>query len=71
MTRSFFLLCFFLSVVSPAFGDETTSDGTSRIAFLVVGDPQYLAEESESPQKLDPYSEQANARAIKIIRSFA
>jgi len=40
-------------------------------AFLVAGDPQYLAEKSDAPKKLDPYSEQANARAIKLLSDFA
>jgi acetyl esterase/lipase len=37
------------------------------IAFFVSGDPQYLAEKSDTPQKLDPYSEEANSRFIQIV----
>lgn len=41
-----------------------------RFCFLVTGDPQYLAEKSIMPTQLDPYSEQANSRAIEILRKF-
>lgn len=41
-----------------------------RYCFLVVGDPQYLAEKSDSPKQLDPYSEKANAGALKLLKSF-
>ncbi len=41
-----------------------------RIAFLVTGDPQYVAEYSHTPAALDPYSEQANARFLEVIRNF-
>lgn len=39
-------------------------------AFIVTGDPQYLAENSNKPSKLDPYSEQANTRFIKLIKDL-
>ncbi len=41
-----------------------------KYSFLVVGDPQYLAEKSHSPKRLDPYSETANSRAIALLKSF-
>ena len=42
-----------------------------RYAFLVVGDPQYLAEKSNSPTQLDPFSEEANSRAIELLNKFS
>jgi len=39
-------------------------------AFVVTGDPQYLAENSKVPTKLDPYSEEANSRFIELIKKF-
>lgn len=42
-----------------------------RYCFLVAGDPQYLAEKSDSPKRLDPYSEEANSRAIRILNGFS
>ena len=42
-----------------------------KYSFLVVGDPQYLAEKSHSPKRLDPYSETANSRAIALLKSFS
>lgn len=41
-----------------------------QIAFLVMGDPQYLAEKSKQPDRLDTYSQQANSRAIELLRRF-
>jgi len=43
---------------------------TERHAFIVSGDPQYLAEKSLEPRKLDPYSEEANSRFVKIIKQL-
>lgn len=40
-------------------------------AFIVSGDPQYLAKESKDPSQLDPYSEQANTRFIELIKNFS
>jgi hypothetical protein len=42
----------------------------SRYAFIVSGDPQYLAEHSRQPAALDPYSEQANQRFIELLKRF-
>lgn len=39
-------------------------------AFVVTGDPQYLAEKSANPERLDPYSEEANSRFIEIIKNL-
>lgn len=41
-----------------------------RYAFVVTGDPQYLAEKSAAPTRLDPYSEQANVRFLEILRNL-
>lgn len=41
-----------------------------RFAFLVTGDPQYLAEKSAQPRRLDPYSEVAHQRFQEIIRAL-
>lgn len=40
-------------------------------SFVVSGDPQYLAENAPQPEKLDPVSEQANTRFIKLLKSFS
>ncbi len=40
------------------------------IAFFVSGDPQYLAEKSDAPTRLDPYSEEANARFIERVNGL-
>ncbi len=39
-------------------------------SFIVSGDPQYLAENVPEPQKLDPVSDQANARFVDLLKSF-
>ena len=39
-------------------------------AFFVSGDPQYLAENSSEPQRLDPYSEEANQRFLELIKKL-
>lgn len=41
-----------------------------RHAFFVIGDPQYLAEKSDAPRALDPYSEQANSRFLELLVSL-
>jgi len=41
-----------------------------RYAFLVVGDPQYLASKSPQPTRLDHYSEEANARAVRLLATL-
>ncbi len=61
MKRSFLISILFILPLFPLQGKET------KIAFFVCGDPQYLAEYSEAPQKLDPASEQANSRFIGLI----
>lgn len=62
----FFLLAGGLIGVSRA--AEPTPE--SRIAFFVCGDPQYLAEHSATPAKLDPLSEQANSRFIALLNQL-
>jgi len=47
---------------------STGCSTTARYAFVVTGDPQYLAERSDAPKRLDPYSEEANARFLQILR---
>ena len=39
-------------------------------AFFVSGDPQYLAEKSDTPTKLDPYSEEANVRFLERVNGL-
>ncbi len=39
-------------------------------AFVVTGDPQYLAENVVDPQQLDPYSEAANRRFIEMLKKL-
>ncbi|MDA7928894.1 metallophosphoesterase family protein [Mariniblastus sp.] len=39
-------------------------------AFVVTGDPQYLAENSPNPTQLDAYSEEANKRFIELIKKL-
>lgn len=43
---------------------------SGRFAFLVVGDPQYLADKKDPPERLDPFSEEANTRAIQILNGL-
>ncbi|MBT3636291.1 MAG: hypothetical protein HN531_05090, partial [Opitutae bacterium] len=45
--------------------------GEKRYAFIVCGDPQYHAEKSATPQALDPYSEEAMERFIRLAGSLA
>jgi len=71
MKRSLIFVGLLIWFVADASSDTPPSGNTNRIAFIVAGDPQYLAEASASPQKLDPYSEQANSRAIDILNTFS
>lgn len=50
--------------------EEATTSDTQSIAFLVCGDPQYLAEHTGKPTKLDPLSEQANQRFIERVNAI-
>jgi hypothetical protein len=43
---------------------------THRYAFIVCGDPQYVAEKKAEPQALDPYSEEANTCFISLIKEL-
>jgi len=71
MNRSFLWLCFCGFLAAPALGaDGVGPDPANRIAFLVCGDPQYLAEHTETPAKLDPLSEQANSRFVEIVNAL-
>lgn len=71
MNRPFRLLCFCVLMVAPALGADDGPPGlTTRIAFFVCGDPQYLAEYTENPTKLDPLSEQANSGFVEIVNTL-
>lgn len=63
MTRR--ILIVFLLLIAPVQAGAET-----RLAFFVCGDPQYLAEHAADPTKLDPLSEQANSRFIKLINTL-
>lgn len=43
---------------------------SKRYAFLVVGDPQYLAQRAAEPRALDTYSAEANARALRLLAAL-
>ena len=43
----------------------------TRHSFIVSADPQYISEKSPEPKILDPFSEQANSRFLKLIGSFS
>ena len=58
-------LCLFLVFGSLSVAKE------KRYAFIVCGDPQYHAEKSATPQALDPYSEEAMERFIRLAGSLA
>jgi hypothetical protein len=58
-------------LLAPLTNSALADDDENHYAFLVSGDPQYIAEKSATPTKLDPYSEQANSRFIKLIKSLA
>ncbi len=60
--RLSFLICL-LTATTPGWAQK-------RYAFFVSGDPQYLAEKSPNPQKLDPLSEEANRRFIRIAQTL-
>ncbi len=47
-----------------------TVGAEDRYAFIVSGDCQYLAEKAAAPEKLDPYSEIANSRFIRLMNKF-
>jgi len=48
-------------------GGLTQALHAERIAFLVCGDPQYLAEKSNEPRQLDPLSEKANRQFVELV----
>ncbi len=41
-----------------------------RYPFFITGDPQYLAEKAAVPERLDRFSEEANARFIELLGKF-
>ena len=60
------MLCNLVIASGSAVG-QGQSQQVQRIAFFVCGDPQYLAERSDNPMKLDPLSEEANAGFIERL----
>jgi len=53
-----------VTLANPALGQQ-------RYAFLVAGDTQYVAEKSRQPARLDPYSERASIRFVKLLNEFS
>lgn len=49
---------------------HASGESETQLTFFVSGDPQYLAEKTENPTKLDSLSEQANSRFIRIINQL-
>lgn len=49
---------------------STPARAEKRYAFIISGDPQYVAQKAQQPKKLDIYSEQANSRFISLVNSF-
>ena len=47
------------------------AESETRYSFIVSADPQYVAEKSPQPKKLDPFSDQANSRFVNLMKSFA
>ena len=60
--QPFVLMGLFLGIGGPV--------PAEMIAFFVSGDPQYLAEKSKAPTRLDPYSEEANTRFIERVNDL-
>jgi dienelactone hydrolase len=60
----------FLAFVSLAVISGISEGGEKRYAFLISGDPQYVAQKVKEPEKLDIYSEQANSRFLSLVKSF-
>lgn len=56
-----------LSAIALACAFPLRAEETVRVSFFAIGDPQYLAEKAAEPKKLDPYSEEANARFIRLL----
>ena len=46
------------------------AESETRYSFIVSADPQYVAEKSPQPKKLDLFSDQANSRFVNIMQSF-
>ena len=46
------------------------AESETRYSFIVSADPQYVAEKSPQPKKLDPFSDQANSRFVNLMQSF-
>ena len=59
-----------LPVVLSLHLSSSPCSGEKRYAFLVSGDTQYVAEKSRQPTRLDPYSEQASQRFVKLIKKL-
>ncbi len=61
-----FFAFLFLLVLGPA----GQSQDTRRIDFFAIGDPQYLAEKKDNPTSLDPLSQKASERFIRLIQQL-
>ena len=66
MYHRLFLVCVLLGFIH-----GTPAGAEKRYAFLISGDPQYVAQKKEAPQKLDMYSEHANSRFISLVSNFS
>ncbi len=60
----------FLVFVLLGFICGTPAGAEKRYAFLISGDPQYVAKKEKDPQELDIYSEEANSRFIALVKDF-
>ena len=60
----------FLAFVSLGVISGNSEAAEKRYAFLISGDPQYVAQKVKEPKKLDIYSEQANSRFLSLVKSF-
>ena len=59
-----------LLAVTVALPADAEDKEEKRFAFYITGDPQYLAEKSATPAKLDRFSEQANVRFLERLRAL-
>jgi len=71
MNRQLNLFVFLVILFAPTMGRADSPEQPPRtIAFMVCGDPQYLAEHSPAPTRLDPLSEEANSRFVEIMNTL-
>ena len=60
------LFGWFALLLFQAVGDA----GENKVAFIISADPQYLAERSASPKRLDRFSEEANTGFLKVLNAL-